>query len=66
MTENENKFNEKSEIKFVIKESTPPEIMRIEADGKIFVHGREVTTDIEVYNGLVEFLKKADCYEKNS
>jgi len=55
--------DEDSKISFIIDEAEPPEIMRIEADGKIYVHDREVTTDIEVYNGLVEFLKRADCYE---
>ena len=61
----ENEFNEKSEITFNIEEATPPEIMKIQADGKIFVHGREVTTDIKVYDGLVEFLKRADCYDES-
>ena len=57
MSENNNTFTEKSEITFKIEEAIPPEVMRIDADGKFFVHGREVTTDIEVYNGLVEFTK---------
>ena len=61
----EHEINEKSEIIFTIEEATPPEVMRVDADGKIFVHGKEVITDIEVYNGLVEFLKRADCYDEN-
>jgi hypothetical protein len=65
MTKNDNTFHEKSEISFIIDEAVPPEVMKVQADGKFFVHGREVTTDIEVYNGLVEFLKRADCYEES-
>ncbi len=61
----EKEFNEQSEIIFNIEEAEPPEVMRVDADGKFFVHGREVTTDIEVYNGLVEFLKRADCYDES-
>lgn len=38
------------------------EALRIESDGSFYVKGKKVTKDIEVYNGLVDFLKGMDCY----
>jgi len=40
------------------------EALRICADGKFFVYGREVTQDREVYEGFVRFLKESGHYKK--
>ena len=34
------------------------EMMRIDPDGRFFVHGRHVETDREVYDGFREFVLK--------
>lgn len=38
------------------------EAVRICADGKFFVYGREVTEVLEVYEGFVRFLKESGHY----
>jgi hypothetical protein len=52
-------------ITFCVGESSQ-EAMRICADGKFFVYGREVTQDREVYEGFVRFLKESGYYQGES
>jgi len=40
------------------------EIIRLESDGTIFVKGKLIKKDIEVYFGLKEFLKANDNYKE--
>ena len=50
-------------IKFKVNHGE--QVMRVESDGTFFVNGRKVKKDIEVYNGMVKFLRDAGYYAEN-
>jgi len=54
------------EITFSITLNEMPfEVIRVDTNGDIFVKGKKIVQDIEVYHGLITFLKGAGCYGKS-
>jgi hypothetical protein len=47
---------------FTFSDKDGNEVLKITPDGEIFVKGNKITTDKEVYTGLVELLSSHNCY----
>jgi hypothetical protein len=56
--------NEHGEIIFSVRDHE--EVLRITSTGKFYVKGKEVVEDIEIYRGLLEFLKEGGYYGDKS
>ena len=57
-----NTVNSDNTLHDVIFFNDSEEVLKICADGSFYVNGNLVAEDIEVYHGLVKFLKGVGCY----